>query len=333
MSIAKLSNNIQLNSQPKVAVVIPVYNAAPYLTECLDSVFSQKYSNFFVIAVDDGSTDGSSLILDEYAKKEQRLHVLHTANHGYSAARNTALELIDNDCSINFVAFTDSDDKVKPEMLTSLVSDALLYNSDIVGCAFYKFEGNQTPFAEGKIFHHHHLTQEDFVSLILAEGRYKKLCGRGGMVWKCLYRSSVIHGLRFDEDRNTCEDELFNITAALHAKTITYLPEVLYLYRIRYHPKNLSAQWDLKLAEGRYRAFCLSKKYSEKTALIIVTAYIKSILSFAKKTNDHQKLTIKIPQAWLSKVLNSKSLNKKNKLLWFLLTKHPKLFQLYRRLN
>ena len=319
--------------QPKVAVILPVYNIAPYLPDCLESVLQQTYSNFIIFAVDDGSTDQSGRILDGYAQKSSQIQVVHTANHGLSAARNVALKLIESDNRFHFIAFVDGDDKVDTDMLSKLVTEALAKNSDIVGYAFEKFDDTGKSYLEGKLAQPHRLTREDFLSLLLAHGRYKNLCGRGGMVWKCLYRASCIRGLRFDEDRSVCEDELFNTGAALHADVITYIPEVLYRYRVRLQPTAPSAQFDSKLAEGRYRAFLIAQKISEEAALLLGAAYIKTILSLAKKTRNQPPVAVKISSSWIEKIVASKLLDPKKNFLWFLLSRHPRLFSLYCRLR
>lgn len=329
MSILSTPPRLQESLAPSVALIIPVYNAEPYLQDCLDSVFSQNYSNFTVFAVDDGSVDQSGALLDAYAKKDSRLHVLHTPNRGFSAARNAALELIESCGSWDYIAFTDSDDKVTEDMLKKLVTESQTNQSDIVCCAFSKFDETGNNYTEGELFQPHRLSRENFLSLLLADGRYKKLCGRGGMVWKCLYRASCIHGLRFDEDRNICEDELFNTQAALHADIITYIPEVLYFYRVRRHLTAPSAQWDLKLAEGRLRAFGIAQKISEEAALLLGAAYIKTILSLAKKTRNQPPVPVKISSSWIEKIVASKLLDPKKNFLWFLLSRHPRLFSLY----
>lgn len=98
---------------PKFSIITPVYNVAPYLRECLDSVTAQTYTEWEAICVDDGSTDGSGEILDEYAKKDKRFRVMHQANAGVSAARNAALEMMTGE----WFMFVDGDDSIKPDML------------------------------------------------------------------------------------------------------------------------------------------------------------------------------------------------------------------------
>ena len=99
--------NTNVNNQPKVAIIVPVYNVALYLRECLDSILTQTYTNFTVFAVDDGSTDESGAILDEYAVKDPRFIVIRQKNGGLSAARNAALDRIERDGTFEYVAFVD----------------------------------------------------------------------------------------------------------------------------------------------------------------------------------------------------------------------------------
>lgn len=101
---------------PKFSIIIPVYNVAPYLRECLDSVLAQTYTDWEAICVDDGSTDGSGAILDEYALKDNRFKVLHQKNQGVSAARNVALDA----ASGEYLVFVDSDDFMDDDYLEYL---------------------------------------------------------------------------------------------------------------------------------------------------------------------------------------------------------------------
>ena len=127
---------------PKVAVVVPVYNVAPYLRECLDSLLAQTYTNFTIVVVDDGSTDESGKILDEYIEKIPYFDVIRQNNGGISSARNSALAYIEKGGTFEYVAFVDSDDKVLPEFLAHLVRHAVQTQADITVCSLFTFNDN-----------------------------------------------------------------------------------------------------------------------------------------------------------------------------------------------
>ena len=98
---------------PYFSIIIPVYNVAPYLRECLDSVLAQTFTDWEAICVDDGSTDGSGVILDEYAAKDKRFRVIHQPNAGVSAARNMALDVAKGE----WFLFLDGDDILREDSL------------------------------------------------------------------------------------------------------------------------------------------------------------------------------------------------------------------------
>lgn len=116
-----------MNFQPKVSVIVPVYNVERYLRECVDSVLGQSYENIELILVDDGSTDGSGTICDEYAERDSRVRVIHKSNGGQSVARNTALDEAVGD----WVMFVDSDDAIIDNAIELLLDAALESDSEI----------------------------------------------------------------------------------------------------------------------------------------------------------------------------------------------------------
>ena len=120
-----ISKNSSTSISPKISVIVPVYNAAKYLIQCIDSILGQDFINFELLLIDDGSKDNSGLICDEYAQKDKRVKVFHKENGGVSSARNLG---IDNSQG-EFVVFIDSDDYVDSDYLTILMSGG---NADLV---------------------------------------------------------------------------------------------------------------------------------------------------------------------------------------------------------
>lgn len=123
-----------------VSVIVPVYNVAPYLERCLDSVVNQTYGDIEIILVDDGSTDGSTEICDKYAAQDNRIRVIHKANGGVSSARNVGLGCIKGD----YVIFVDSDDVIELDMIETLINHASVADSDIICCLLDVVEVNGT---------------------------------------------------------------------------------------------------------------------------------------------------------------------------------------------
>lgn len=119
-------------NKEKVSVIIPVYNVENYIHRCLNSVISQTYDNLEIILVDDGSTDDSGRICDEYKEKDGRVVVIHKENGGQATARNLALDIATGD----YIAFVDSDDYIEEDMFYSMMNEFIYNDVDIVVCGY-----------------------------------------------------------------------------------------------------------------------------------------------------------------------------------------------------
>ena len=130
-----------------ITVIIPVYNVAPYLRRCLDSVINQTYSNIEILLVDDGSSDDSGKICDEYEAADSRVHVIHKINGGVSSARNIGLD----EAHGEYVAFIDSDDVIEKDMLERTLANAVRYNVQISCCLLdvVEIDGTSRHLADG----------------------------------------------------------------------------------------------------------------------------------------------------------------------------------------
>lgn len=210
-------------TSPKVSVVVPVYNVERFLRECLDSVLAQTFTDYEVICVNDGSTDSSPEILEEYVEKDSRIRVINQENGGLSAARNTGM---DNACG-EYIAFLDSDDYLDPEMLEKTVAKADAVEADIVIFDYWLYfdsTGEMGTYRDqgiysrlnGKVF-----TLEDQPEMAQFIG-----------VWDRLFRRSFLeeHGSRYPEGR-IYEDVTFCVETELVAKRIALLSDHLYYYR------------------------------------------------------------------------------------------------------
>jgi glycosyltransferase involved in cell wall biosynthesis len=115
---------------PKLSVIVPVYNTEKYLRECVDSILAQTFPDFELILVNDGSTDGSGAICDEYAEKDPRIQVIHQVNGGVTSARKAAMRI----AAGSWISFIDSDDWISPDMFDAMLETALSSGSQIVVC-------------------------------------------------------------------------------------------------------------------------------------------------------------------------------------------------------
>ena len=123
----------------KISVVIPMYNVEDYLRECLDNIIGQTLKDIEIICVNDGSTDRSSEILEEYTKKDNRIKVIHKENSGLVSARKTGVSLAKG----KYIGYVDSDDWIEPEMYMELYTLAEKYDVDFVSSGYF-LEGNYT---------------------------------------------------------------------------------------------------------------------------------------------------------------------------------------------
>ncbi len=119
---------------PTISIIVPIYNVEKYLSRCIESIFAQSFVDFELILVDDGSSDRSGELCDEYAAKDSRIVVLHQENSGQAAARNKALDIAKGD----YIAFVDSDDRIHPQYLEVLYQNVIEAGADISICSYQK---------------------------------------------------------------------------------------------------------------------------------------------------------------------------------------------------
>lgn len=318
------------NTQPKVAVIVPVYNVASYLRECLDSILTQTYTSFTVFAVDDGSTDESGAILDEYAVKDLRLIVIHQKNGGISAARNAALDRIERDGTFQYVAFVDSDDKVLPDFLAHLIQNAFRTQADITVCGFFKFNDEGRTKTEGVIQCAKTFDRDEFVELVFSKLRWKNACGAGGMVWKKLLKCSAITGIRFPSDRETLEDELFCLQVALRAKIFSYLPETLYAYRQRLDSTIRSEKFAWQMFKGRALCVDVAERVSDHSALVAASAFADATVDLCKDAQFLPVVDLKPYKALVSEAAKIGIVHPRTFKRYVLFCDHPSRARLFR---
>ena len=252
----KMKKMTEWQETPLVSIIVPVYQVEAYISECVESLLAQTYKNLEILLVDDGSTDGSGEICDEYAVKDDRVRVIHQRNQGPSVARNSGLDHMKGE----YVAFVDSDDAVLPDFIESLYELLEKHHADIAACAYEECGADCFSYikreascienggSERRIKEEcavqnvqkemHDNDKEIFMTseqmLQQWHGKYKKW---ETVVWNKLYRKSIFDKggeavVRFPDGRKL-EDVLISHLLVANAKQIVLTMHKLYLYHIR----------------------------------------------------------------------------------------------------
>lgn len=212
----------------KVSIIVPVYNVENDLAYCIDSILSQTYENIELLLIDDGSSDSSPEICDEYAKKDKRVRVYHRKNGGVSSARNYGLDNAEGE----YVLFVDSDDRIAPDTVKDNINLAIANNLDMVIFSFY-----------------YHITAQDCINPNIID---KSFCGNHedffnecfnllidkeliNAPWNKFIRREIIekNGIRFNENFSICEDMAFSVETLSACERIMLNNKIYYDYYIK----------------------------------------------------------------------------------------------------
>ena len=229
-----------------VSVIIPVYNTENYLSSCVDSILQQEYISLEIILIDDGSTDASGRICDNYASKYDFIKTIHIKNSGPATAKNEGLKIAQG----GYIALTDSDDKMEPQMLHKMVSVGYEYDADIICCNYRQVD------EQGNISHlnstnqQYILNHEEGLIHFFSKNKIYSQC------WTKLYKRRMLTDYQISNNPGlrTDEDFIFNIKAFTHAQKTVIVDEPLYVYTHRenslahaYYKKNISHYIDNRI--------------------------------------------------------------------------------------
>ena len=219
----------------RFSIIIPAYNAEAYLQRCLDSIFSQEFTGYEVIVIDDGSTDGTAALLEGYPQ----VKVIHQENQGMATARNRGLDAAQGD----YILFVDSDDELMPHALSNLAPQ--INGEDIIGfgSSIYNEETQTTTNYPLHTTHYSLHTGWDYFNRHRLEATpVHFVC-----VWQRVYRRAFLEecGLRFVNGLRRAEDDLFTTMVFLHAQQVKEIDDCLYVYHVR--PNSITRTNDPKL--------------------------------------------------------------------------------------
>ena len=213
MKIERLSD--QNNT---ISIIVPVYNAEVYLRKCIDSILAQSYPKLEIILVDDGSSDLSGIICDEYAKKDNRIIVIHKKNGGASSARNSGLDAANGE----YIAFVDSDDTINADMYEKMLNKIIEKDADICICGFKIFyDGYERTIS---VPHDQRISNLQLWEACLND--FRRYIYLLAVPWNKLYRRELFDRqtpgaslpIRFKEDIRHHQDAVFNVDCCAAAE-------------------------------------------------------------------------------------------------------------------
>ncbi len=227
------------------SIIIPAYNAEEFLPRCLESIFSQDFADYEVIVINDGSTDGTSALLEKYAAGHSNLRTLTQSNQGMATARNRGLEVAQGE----YVLFVDSDDELIQHALSALAQK--LFGEDIVGFGtriYNEQTGTNTDYQLSTVNSQLYSGWDYFNQERLIARQVHFVC-----IWQRVYRWAFLeeNHLRFADGLRRGEDDFFTTMAFLHARCVKTIAEILYIYHVR--PNSITRSIDLKLDADSWR--------------------------------------------------------------------------------
>ena len=208
-----------LDSTPELSIIVPVFNKVLFVEDCIKSILAQEFTDFEIILVDDGSTDGSAEKLVGMLEMDQRIRLVRQQNRGVSAARNTGLKLAVG----TYIGFVDSDDFVEPDMYKILLTNARIHQADISVCGIKKIYPKREAlyYGTGKISA---FNKEEAIDLLL-EGKLQ------GSVYDKIYRNQVAKKIQFEGSIN--EDIFYNFLAFQESSICVFDDVIKYHYIVR----------------------------------------------------------------------------------------------------
>ena len=310
-------------TQNKISVIIPVYNTAPYLKRCLDSVLQSTYRNLEIICINDGSTDESLSILEDYQTLDDRVVIIDQNNSGVSAARNKGMARAAGD----FISFVDSDDWVHPQMFEVLWN---AMDEDVIMAAC----------ANKQVYHQEPIAQLDAVPPVkiyssLREAYHKNCPTIYGCVWAHLYRTAIVIGRYFDEELTLLEDTIFNLMLEEKPGKCAVVEESLYFYFQRdtsaFHTASLE-----KYFEALEKSIQRVKKENSICQGVIYEYAIKRAfgcryeLMFTKEHNQAAKAARACIREAVNEMRRKRLIPSKKIVVYTLMNEFPILYRIYR---
>ena len=288
-----------------ISVIVPVYNVEKYLEKCINSIINQTYKKLEIILVDDGSTDNSGKMCDDFAKKDKRIKVIHKENGGLSDARNFGIDVAVG----KYIAFVDSDDFLKEDFYEYLMNLKEKTNSDIIECSFiraYEEDLNMFEFPLRK--EEAIVTTGNTGALELLMSDDDEISTNSVVVWNKIYKKELFDGIRFPKGK-THEDQFTTYKLLAKCKRFTTSNQFKYGY---FQRKNsiVNKTFNIKRFDT-FEAFDNFLKYFDENNYKdfkekILRRYLKTAINFAKLLKKSEAIEKSIMQKKLIDLFNKK---------------------------
>lgn len=264
-----------------ISVIIPVYNVEPYIAECIESIQNQTYINLEIILVDDGSTDNSVDICDQYAAYDERIKVIHQENAGVSAARNTGIEAATGE----YISFVDSDDYIGPTLYEDMLKVLKEHDLDIIEFTAFRDKGGE--IIEGcndgslEIFNRDEALKMAMHDCFVA-------------VWSQLYKRSAIDDVRFPVGRKF-EDTAVSYRFIANTKRVGHINRCYYYYRL--NPNSITqtsfdpkSRWDFVIGYEERLQYAIDHQlpYVDDCNSLLMKAALSCLTAYYAKPTGNQ---------------------------------------------
>ncbi|MCT2160841.1 glycosyltransferase family 2 protein [Granulicatella adiacens] len=312
--------------EPKISIIVPVYNVEQYLERCVESLMSQSYKNIEILLINDGSTDNSGKLCDEIAKRDSRITVYHKENGGLSDARNYGVDK----ATADFVGFVDSDDYVDEDMYEVLLSNLLKYDAEISFCRLYDVYNDQVLKDESKN-EPYLMTSEEAIKMVLEAKIFSVTAVNK------LYKKSLFNQIRFEKGK-IAEDAFLMVDLLSRCQKIaaTEVHKYYYMHREnsittqKFTPKFLNVieayEKNAKIVAEKYP----NLQYQADTRICWAYFYVldRLLKDEAYKDSALEAQLIQNLKKYKKFILGNSLFNNKRKLSFLLLLIHKNLYKI-----
>lgn len=276
-------------NNPRITVIVAVYNAQKTLVRLADSLKAQTMPDFEVLLIDDGSTDSSGLLCDEIAKSDDRFRVFHKHNEGIGATRQFGIEHAQGEYTIH----ADSDDWVEPDYLEILYNEAVSSGADMVVCDILYEHENRT------------IRQDQKPKAFDKETMLVELLSRmaNGPCDKLIKRSFYLQNkIEYPKGLNTGEDQIFNIKLILAGASVSYVPKALYHYDLVANPDSASRGISIEKVKQGERFISELRKYLPQNLENLIDDKNLDVAYTAIRSKVYDRLQFKEKYSFLARV-------------------------------